>query len=223
MRARHVGGERVEALLDPEHPAWRRAAGERLRLVGTPAGLQPNAYLRAAWSDPEIGAVGTVRVAAIHNGEALAFRLEWQDPHEDGPPTDPTHFPDAAAVLLPAAPGASVMTMGAPGAAVNAWYWRADKAERGRHVVSEGLGTTRTVDTELVRTGGAWKEGRWRVVIARALRVAGKDPVAQLAPRRETGVAFAVWEGSHRERAGIKAFSGDWRPLRLVAQPGAEG
>jgi hypothetical protein len=45
--------------------------------------------------------------------------------------------------------------------------------------------------------------------------------VAQLAPGERTGFALAVWEGSNGERAGIKAFSGDWRELRLGALPSA--
>jgi hypothetical protein len=36
---------------------------------------------------------------------------------------------------------------------------------------------------------------------------------AQLEPGQETGFGVAIWEGSNRERAGIKAFSGDWKPL----------
>ena len=44
------------------------------------------------------------------------------------------------AVLLPSVPGAPLMTMGVPGSAVTAWYWRADDAGgRGRHVVVSAM------------------------------------------------------------------------------------
>ena len=210
----------LDALLDPEGPPWRKLRSASLALTGTPLGLQPTGAIRVAWTGKRIGAVDRVAVAAVHQGEFLAFRLEWRDPTESRAILDTPSFPDAAAVLLPSTPGSSAVTMGAPGAAVNAWYWRADE-EHGRHVVAEGIGSSRTLDLELVRGRGTWKEGSWRVVIARSLRVAGAEPVAQLAPGARTGFAVAVWEGSNGERAGIKAFSGDWRELRLGGLPSA--
>jgi DMSO reductase family type II enzyme heme b subunit len=217
MEARIV--KDVEALLDPDATAWRSAPPERLALEGTPLDMQPSAAIRAAWSQRRIGAIGRVAVAAAHDGRRLAFRLEWADASEDRG-GDGDAFPDGAAVLLPSAPHAPVFTMGAPGMAVNAWYWRAD-GEHGRQVVAEGVGTTRTVDLELVRARAVWKEGRWRVVLARALRVATADPVAQLEPGAATGFAVAVWDGSAGERAGLKSYSGHWRELRLAALPRA--
>ena len=38
---------------------------------------------------------------------------------------------------------------------------------------------------------------------------------------RSTSFGVAVWEGGRGERAGIKAFSGDWRELALQALPTA--
>jgi DMSO reductase family type II enzyme heme b subunit len=221
MEAHYAAGAGWKQLLDPDSRAWRAAGAESLRLIGTPVGLQPTAAIRAAWTGKSIGAVDRVTVAAVHDGEALAFRLEWDDATENRELADNTSFPDAAAVLLPSTADASVMTMGAPGAAVNAWYWRADESGSGRHVSAEGLGTSRTLDVELVRGAGVWKDGRWRVVIARALRVATGDPVAQLTPGERTRIAVAVWEGGHGERAGIKAFSGDWQGLELEPLPTA--
>jgi DMSO reductase family type II enzyme heme b subunit len=189
--------------------------------MGTPVGLQPTGAIRNTWISRKIGAVSAVGVAAVHDGSQLAFRLEWEDPVADRAVDDPTAFVDAAAVLLPAVVGAPSVTMGAPGLAVNAWYWRADADGRGRHVVAEGLGTTRTVDVELVRGRGTWRDGRWRVVITRALRVATAEPVAQLRSGEVTGFAVAIWDGAHAERGGIKAFSGDWQELRLAAVPTA--
>lgn len=221
IRVGYVSGPDPDALLDPGHALWRPAPSSLLELMGTPLGLQPTAAVRASWADKKIGSIDRVRVAAVHDGRILAFRLEWQDAHEDRELDDTTAFADAAAILLPSKPGASAVTMGAPGTPVNAWYWRADAHDQGRHLVAEGLGTTRTVDLEMVRARGVWKEGRWRVVLARPLAVRTSEPVAQLAPGDETGFAVAIWEGSHRERAGLKAFSGDWQPLRLAPLPSA--
>ena len=52
-------------------------------------------------------------------------------------------------MAFPLAEGAPLVSMGAPGAGVNAWYWRADEKDAGRNVVAEGIGTSRTLDQEL--------------------------------------------------------------------------
>jgi complex iron-sulfur molybdoenzyme family reductase subunit gamma len=217
MRVRYTSGLTSEQLLDPDGAAWKEARAERLALMGTPVGLQPTAYVRAAWTGKTIGSVDGVEVTALHNGELLAFRLGWSDPSENAEMKDTTELPDAAGILLPVVAGAPLVTMGAEGLAVNAWYWRADEPEQGRNITAEGLGTTRPLPGQLVQARGLWKEGRWRVVIARALRVSSSEPVAQLEPGDTTGFGVAIWEGSHGERAGIKAFSGDWHELRLDA------
>jgi DMSO reductase family type II enzyme heme b subunit len=108
--------------------------------------------------------------------------------------------------------------MGAVGMAVNAWYWRADENGSGRHVLAEGLGTTRTIDYELVRGNGVYENNHWHVVITRAMKVQSADTPVQLEPGQKSGLGVAIWEGGHGERAGIKAVSGDnWIELDLEA------
>ena len=216
MDARLSTGTDLEALLDPDATAWSSARPERVKLTGTLASMQPTQVIRTAWADKPIGAVDRVQVSALHTGTALAFRLEWEDATENGALDDTTSFPDAAAVLLPTTPAAQAITMGAPSNAVNAWYWRADEAEGGRHVVAEGLGSSRTLTSGGVRARGAWKGGRWRVVLARPLRVEGSEPVVQFEAGAKIGFGVALWEGCGGERAGIKAYSGpQWLELRL--------
>jgi DMSO reductase family type II enzyme heme b subunit len=221
MRARYVSEADLKTLLDPGSPAWGRGGAEVLKLEGTPLELQPSAQIQAAWKGRKIGAVDGVRVAVVHDGRMLAFHLEWRDPTENAALADTDQFPDAAAVLLPSAPNAPVLTMGAPSLAVNAWYWRADDAQ-GRQVVAEGLGTSRTTGVEQLRCRGVWQDGRWRVVIARALRVESAEPVTQLEAGQTTGCCVVVWDGGSGERGGIKSFTGPlWQELRIDALPTA--
>jgi DMSO reductase family type II enzyme heme b subunit len=159
-----------------------------------------------------------VDVAAIHDGERIAFLLEWSDPVENSEITDNTAFPDGCGILFPTVPFAPMAIMGAVGMAVNAWYWRADENGRGRQLVAEGLGTTRTIDDQLVRGNGVYQNGRWRVVITRALKVESAEEPVQLRPGESIGFGVAIWEGSRDERAGLKAISGDdWIQLDLQA------
>lgn len=221
MLVNFVRGAPVEWLLDPEAEPWQKVAPERIALVGTPVGMQPTEVIRSAWANKKIGAVSEVQVSAVHNGEVIAFRLDWADGSENRELDDSNVFPDAAAVMLPVVPDAPLVTMGAPGKAVNTWYWRADADTQGRNVLSEGIGTTRTVDLTAVRGHGAWKGGRWKAVISRALKVSGSEPCAQLSPGQKTQFAVAVWEGANSERGGVKAFSVNWRDLVLA--PATDG
>ncbi|MAE96661.1 MAG: hypothetical protein CL910_18595 [Deltaproteobacteria bacterium] len=224
MKARYVAGAQLELLLDPDAALWSSAGSEHLKLEGTPLGMQPTDAIRSSWADKKIGAVAGVDVEALHDGRHLAFRLEWSDPTENRAVDDNDRFADAAAIALPSQEGSPLVTMGAPGLAVNAWYWRADDEDPGREVVSEGLGTTRTLDPPTVKCRGSWRAGRWRVVIARELRVESAEPVAQLTPGEATGFGIAIWDGGSSERAGLKAVSGfQWEILEIgAAKKGGE-
>jgi DMSO reductase family type II enzyme heme b subunit len=217
MQARYVDGIDLEQILDAGSSVWREAGPLALQLIGTPIGLQPAPAVMVTWATKPIGAVNRVEVSAVHNGSTLAFRLEWEDPTEDQTLDDTTSFVDGAAVLFPSVAGAPIGSMGGPKMPVNAWYWRADENDSGRQVVAEGVGTTRPVDTSTVRGRGVWKGGRWQVVITRALRVQTTEPVVQLTPGETTQFGVAVWEGSHEERGGIKAYSIEWQELALDA------
>jgi complex iron-sulfur molybdoenzyme family reductase subunit gamma len=56
-------------------------------------------------------------------------------------------------------------------------------------------------------------------VIARALRVDSTEPMAQIQSGEKTQFGVAIWEGTHGERGGIKAYSVDWRDLVIDPVP----
>lgn len=219
MRASFIAGAGPGRLLEGSAPQWAQAAPLRLALTGTPLALQPAAYIQTAWRERPIGATRSVRVSALHDGATLAFRLEWDDATEDGRLADDDRFPDAAAVLLRGSADAPLISMGAPGAPVTAWYWRADEAGA-REIVAEGIGSSRTIARDSVQATGGWKDGRWQLVLARALESKGRDAVAQLHPGQTIGFGIAVWEGGRAERAGLKSYSGpSWQELTIGAVP----
>jgi len=218
MQVRYVPRFEVDTVLQPDAALWRADEVETVKLKGTPLDMQPTDLIKVSWAEKKIGAVEVVQVAAVHDGERIAFRVEWSDPTEDREIGDTMAFPDGCGILFPTVQYAPMAVMGAVGMAVNAWYWRADENGLGRHVLAEGLGTTRTIDYELVRGNGVYKDGHWHVVITRAMKVESPDKPVQLEPGQSTGFAVAVWEGGHSERAGIKAISGDdWIKLDIEA------
>ncbi len=217
MKALFVSDVNQELLLDPDAPFWGGVTATPVALQGTPLAMQPSAAIRNTWQNRPIGVTAQVAVRAVHNGSVLAFHLDWLDPRHDVDHGDNTRWPDAAAVALPLHPDAPLLSMGAPGAPVTAWYWRADSGEAGMQVVAEGPGSSRIVDRAQVRVAARWRDGGWRVVITRALRVDGATDVMQLESGSATRFGIAVWEGGSQERGGLKAFSGDWLPLELAA------
>jgi len=203
MEARYIPAAKLDVLLDPDSEVWSDCQPETLPLIGTPVGLQPTDLIRVSWAYKKIGAVAAVNVSAVHDGRMIALRLEWQDANENREILDTDVFVDAAAVLFPGVVGAPLAIMGTIGLPVNGWYWSADRQNQGRQVVAEGIGTTRTVDTELTRGRGVWKDGVWKVVIARPMRIQTSEPIVQIEPGKPTQFGVAVWEGSNSERGGI--------------------
>jgi DMSO reductase family type II enzyme heme b subunit len=219
MEARYIPPTKPEVLLDPDSPVWSESQPEILPLIGTPVGLQPTDLIRVTWAYKRIGMTSAVSVAAVHDGRTIAIRLEWQDGNENREILDTNVFADAAAILFPGVVGAPLAIMGTIGLPVNGWYWSADRQDEGRQVVAEGIGTTRTVDTDLTKGRGVWKEGVWKVVITRPLRIQTSEPIVQIEPGKPTKFGVAVWEGNNSERGGIKAYSIDWRELMIEAVP----
>ncbi len=204
-----------KTLLDPASPEWEKVAVETVGLGGTPLVSQPSRYIRTVWADRPIGAIRFLDVRAAHNGQDLLLRLEWKDQSHDVDFLS-RGFPDGAAVLFPLNGDAPLGTMGSEKAPVNAWFWRADQPEAARNVQAQGIGSVEDTEKSRIAARSLWKDGTWYVVLCRPLTVADqKGEAVQLAAGGSAKVAFAVWEGSSGERAGIKAFSKDWRELSL--------
>ncbi len=203
----------AEELLNPSSRQWARVTPEVIALEGTPVQLQPSRYIRAKWSDKPTGTVRALTVRPAHNGRQLFIHLEWRDDTPDRSHSGPT-FPDAAGILFPLNGDGPLQTMGSPDAPVNAWYWRADD-EVPHHVVATGIGTVTEAPGGRLLGRGSWDDGVWRVVIGRSVRPPRGAETVRFRRGQPTQVAFAVWEGSHGERGGIKAFSNSWRPLTL--------
>jgi DMSO reductase family type II enzyme heme b subunit len=203
-----------KALLDPASPEWEKVPVETIAMGGTPLANQPSRYIRTVWADRPIGKVRFLSVRAAHNGKELLFHLEWQDESQDVD-FNGRGFPDGAGVLFPLNGEAPLDTMGSEEAPVDAWFWRADRPEAARSVHAHGIGTVEDGEKSRINARCGWKDGTWRVVLARPLAVAEQKAEVQFAAGKSTKVAFAVWDGGSGERAGIKSFSKQWRELSL--------
>jgi DMSO reductase family type II enzyme heme b subunit len=77
--------------------------------------------------------------------------------------------------------------------------------------MAEGWGSMTVKPDQHALGKGVWKDGAWRVAITRPM-VSDDVNAARLLPATKTAVAFAVWEGGHREVGARKAWS-PWLPL----------
>ncbi len=208
---------KAKDLLNPTGSGWRRAQTEQAVLSPTPLDIQPAEYVIVSWKGRPYGTATSMQVGALHNGKEIFFRLVWDDGFADDKINDINQFVDAAAVMFPLVPEAPLIGMGTTGQPVNTWHWRADWAEP-KNVLTEGMGSTLSRDDPALAAQARHARGQWSVVIGRSLSVKGAPTgTAPLAPGDTTKVAFAIWQGSNQERAGIKAFTPDWLELQIEA------
>jgi DMSO reductase family type II enzyme heme b subunit len=201
----------LETLLAPDAGEWERAAEAVVPLEPTPLDRQPSAYVQAAWRGRPRSGLREVRVRAAASASAFAVRLDWAAVRPERLISDVNVYADACAVIFPAdGREAEFTTMGSPESPVRAWHWRAG-TDAAFVVTATGIGTVERVAEHQVQGRARWAEGRWQVVLARPL---GADGVP-LDQGSTVPMAFAVWSGAARERAGLKSFSPQPCELRL--------
>lgn len=206
-----------EELLSLESAVWQEAPVNEVVLSPTPLDMQPTDYVRVSRSGRPYGVVSSMKVSALHNGNSVFFHLVWQDDAADGAIKDINQFADAAAVMFPMVEDAPLIGMGITGKPVNVWLWRADW-ERPKNVSAEGMGTTKRRDDPALSSAARHTDGQWDLVVGRSLeRRDAPQGTIVLAPGTVSQIAFAVWQGSEQERAGLKAFSPAWQELVLDA------
>ena len=76
----------------------------------------------------------------------------------------------------------------------------------GENLTFHGFATEEPQAAQFVVTSADWEDGRWRVVIGGPFEVAANGK----------RVAFAVWEGSNQERAGLHSYSPQWQELSIA-------
>ena len=213
IRAHRLGvaGDR---LLDPAAPEWARCNMLTVPLMPAPVALVQaiSPYVAASTGH---GRVARVEASAAHDGKILSLRLVWPDATRDDHIADLDRFADAAAVMFPLAPGANPFSMGAPGKPVNAWLWRADTPNP-FDVIAEGYATTRRrpASTSGLEASARHDGQGWTLVFQRPL-ASEQAGCVRLHPGTPSAIAFAIWDGSHRDRSAQKAVSAGWIPVEV--------
>ena len=196
----------ADNLLNDGPAAWNQIAVKHVALNRTPP-----LYDTDEPAAPEIPSVD-VRVARA--GGKLLVQLIWRDTTRDAvtlpevPNTPPEtrfrkvqteandRFFDAAAIMFPEKAGGGAMSpslqMGDPEHPVEIYYWN---ATRGAMVMqAQGRSTTKRTG-QTFPANSTYQSGQWNVTFQLPNLPAG------------TPVAFAVWNGSQKDRDGRKYFS----------------
>ena len=199
------------ALLDLDSALWSGTQIEHFEMLPTPLAMVGELSPFLAVSRGH-GSVTELRAAALHNGRMMAVRLDWPAGRHDAP-ADLNSFVDGVAVMYPLALNAVAITMGAQGAAVNAWYWKANRAEP-YEIVAEGFQSVQRLEANTrsdLTAVARHRDGEWHVVFRRSL--VPRKGLVSLVPGRASRIAFAVWDGGNAERSGRKSFSGEFIEL----------
>jgi DMSO reductase family type II enzyme heme b subunit len=240
LKAMHTKGELP---LDPESEAWNGVEGIDVRLAGQviahPRWENPSVdvvTMKALYNESEIAFLmewGDRFEDTVHNQE-----LEYRAPREyngyvswEDIPRKPGNFRDSIAIQLPAGMAEGTKKphffRGDSGNAVKLWVWKADRQGEAEPSVEEALarGFSQSLKFEEVHEGqavgkGAWKEGKWRVVMKRALVASGKGDV-QFVKGRFIPFSLNVWDGSNGEHGLIMSLS-SWHYVYLESSTPAK-
>ena len=189
---------------------WDRVPAHRISLNRTPPLYDTD--------EPASMEIPVLDVRLARAGGKVLVQMSWADPTQDAvvlpevpnsPPETrflklPTEaddrFFDAAAVMFPEKKGPVTpsLQMGDAEDPVQIYYWN---ATRGPILMqAAGRGTTRRTGATFA-AHAAYERGRWTVVFELPELAAG------------TPLAFAVWDGSQKDRDGRKYFS-VWQVLQ---------
>jgi hypothetical protein len=196
----------ADNLLNGGPAKWNQIAVKHVALNRTPPLYDTD--------EPATLEIPSVDVRTARAGGKLLVQLSWRDPTHDAitlaevPNTPPEtrfrkvqteaddRFFDAAAVMFPAKSGSGAIApslqMGDAEHPVEIYYWN---ATRGSMVMqAQGRGTTRRTGQNFP-ANSTYQNGQWNVIFELPDLPAG------------TTVAFAVWNGSQKDRDGRKYFS----------------
>jgi len=201
-----VSSESADSLINGGPAAWNEIAVKRVALNRTPPLYDTD--------EPATLEIPSVDVRTARAGGKLLVQLSWRDPTRDAialaevPNTPPEtrfrkvqteadeRFFDAAAVMIPSRSGSGAIApslqMGDAEHPVEIYYWN---ATRGAMLMqAQGRGTTRRTGQSFP-VSSTYQNGQWSVIFE--------------LPDLPTGttVAFAVWNGSQKDRDGRKYFS----------------
>ncbi len=167
--------------------------------------------------------IDAIMIRAMYNKSEIAFLLEW----DDSTNKQEEIFRDAISLQFPTKIPESLkkpyFAMGDSSGAVNLWSWKAywaegfgsiieaPETEQGMVAEMNAKGfkniTTQPPESQNVMGKGIYQNGRWKVVLKRALKTEDAKGDIQFEIGKLIPVAFAAWDGSNSDVGGQKSVS----------------
>lgn len=200
-----VSSTSADNLLKGDPTSWSEITPKHVALNRTPPLYDTD--------EPAALEISTVDVRSVRAQDKLFVQLSWRDPTRDQrdlaevPNTAPEtrfrkvqteandRFFDAAAVMVPSQTGAEIapsLQMGDLDHPVQIYYWNATSGAM--LMEAHGRSTTRRTGQSFP-ANGSYQNGQWSVTLE----------LPNL--RSGTLMAFAVWNGTQKDRDGRKYFS----------------
>lgn len=166
----------------------------------------------------EAPTITSIAFQMLYNDEAIALRIMWDDPTRDPQPTDASAStaappsPDRLAVFLrPDGVEGDTVTLqawpyaGAPALEACAWSSQNDRTVDVVTQELDGL-TQSSASSPQLRSASSYADGRWHVVIERALQPAQRAEAAAIRADVFNPIAFAVWDGGNPTARAVSTW-----------------
>ncbi len=221
VRVIRIEGEISE---DPMSPQWEKGESSTFHLV-------PQIIAQERHFTPTIT---DISVKALYNNKEVAFLLEWGDRTKSIPGDQKSQelsegdlHSDAVAIQWPVAIPEGMekpyFGHGDGGHPVNIWHWNSGTttAQEGIKILdATGLGKSTPREGEVpIKGKGIYKDGQWRVVMKRPLKLDGGEGDIQFEVGKFIPLAFAAWDGSNGE-SGSKHVLTTWYWAYLMPPSG---
>ncbi len=176
-------------------------------------------------------AVEYVTVQAMYDADELALRIQWDDRDQsegsnvestysdrDGKVRRDTDHPDQLAIQFPARHSDQArpyFLFGDRKKGVTLWWWRSD-TDAVEVVSGKGFERLkpRAYDAQNVHSSVTWEDGRYTMLVRRALTTAHAQGEVQFEAGRFEPIALSVWDGSRGEVGQRRAVT-TWNWLYL--------
>lgn len=145
---------------------------------------------------------------AKHTVNIWQWQAAWQRDIDEGGLADVDRVYPAYADTIPYGV--------APGRDAGNWRAQRTRSTPVENMVALGYNTLTHQEQQPVLGRGVWANGRWKVVLVRALQT-GLAGDATFASAQKLSVNFAAWDGASAERGARKAVSLAWHELQLEA------
>lgn len=197
--------------------------------------------IKPRWFAPTVTAIW---VQALHNNRELALKLSWDDPSRSPDPAwndwrtlvatemEPKEapmpdgpLPDAITVQFPTRTGTDrdlpYFMNGDARNPVYLWNWRSDTGLS--EAIARGMTSQEALpaDGAIVTANAVYADGRWQLVLRRALTAQDTARRATIRTGEAVPIAFQAWDGSNGESATRGAIS-SWYFIHLD-QPATAG